>query len=76
MTAQQEQQEHCRQQVHTLTALALPALCTVPWVGRFWAEEGSRMPPTVFISASSALTTTRSPTGVTVLICGAARRRG
>ncbi len=53
----------------TLTALALPADSTVPCVGRFCAELGSRMPPTVLLSASSAFTNTRSPTGVTVLTC-------
>jgi hypothetical protein len=56
----------------TLTPFAPPADCTVPWVGRFCAELGSRMPPTVLASASSALTNTRSPTGVTVLTCSGA----
>lgn len=53
----------------TLTALAPPAEVTVPCVGRFCALLGSRMPPTVLASASSAFTNTRSPTGVTVFTC-------
>lgn len=58
----------------TLTALALPTDVISPCVGFVCALLGSRMPLLVFSSLTSTLTSTRSPTGATVLYCRAARR--
>lgn len=54
----------------TLTAFAVPAFSTCPCVGFFCELEGRRMPPRDFSSLTSALTSTLSPTGATVLYCG------
>ena len=44
----------------------------MPCVAFLTAKVGSRMPPALFCSGTSTLTTTRSPTGATVLYCNTA----
>ena len=55
--------------VRALTALALPTDVISPCVGFFCALVGSRMPPMLLASLTSTFTSTRSPTGATVLYC-------
>ena len=54
----------------TLRDFTSPRDWTQPWVGFRCALVGSRMPPAEVGSDSSTLTSTRSPTGDTVLYCG------
>ncbi len=60
----------------TLTAAASPRATTEPAVGLFRAAAGSRTPPMLLASSLSTFTSTRSPTGLTVLNCEMRGRAG